>query len=232
VKSINNVTKIIILGIVVMIAPAAMADIITQTKNFSGTPNYDAALEYDKFDTSLGTLTAIEIVLNLVITGGSLSADNDGAQEAVITVVLGATAGISSTDVALINNLFQPVINDASCSQSDTFYLDPDDGDGAGYQPGGGDWDTLIGGMIMDSQSGFIAAAVFGDYEGIGSYFINVDITQLLDFGGDGGVEGAFSPLASAGSMEVRYTYTPIPEPATMTLLGLGSLMLLRRRKR
>jgi hypothetical protein len=68
VKSINNVTKITILGIVVMIAPAAMADVITQTKNFNDTPNYGAALEYDKFDTSLGTLSSIEIVLNFFLT--------------------------------------------------------------------------------------------------------------------------------------------------------------------
>lgn len=37
--------------------------------------------------------------------------------------------------------------------------------------------------------------------------------------------------LESQAGVEVTYTYTPIPEPATMSLLALGGLALIRRRR-
>ena len=46
----------------------------------------------------------------------------------------------------------------------------------------------------------------------------------------DSGIEYAVTPLSAAGDVTVIYNY--IPEPATMSLLGIGALALIRRRRK
>ena len=61
----------VILGL--MVAPA-FALTISQTESFSGVPLLTDSLEFDKFDSSLGTLNSIQIIVSLTSSGGNRSA--------------------------------------------------------------------------------------------------------------------------------------------------------------
>ena len=76
---------------------------------------------------------------------------------------------------------------------------------------------------------GIIASTLFSQYIGPGTYDIMVDVLQWSDFGGVSGIEWAVTPVTCDGEVTVVYNY--IPEPATLSLLGFGSLALVRRRR-
>ena len=69
--------------IVVTAAPAFTAK-VPQTHTFSGTPDTNGVLAFDKFDTHGGTwiLNSIQVTLNLNTSGGRLKLDNDSEQSA------------------------------------------------------------------------------------------------------------------------------------------------------
>lgn len=85
------------------------------------------------------------------------------------------------------------------------------------------------------------ATFVNGSAGAVGSKFQTVAYpdSTTIEFSGDDSVldghllQFQFDILVpTAGTFELTLTQNPIPEPATIALLGLGSLALLRRRKR
>ena len=116
---------------------------------------------------------------------------------------------------------------------TDAFDLDGNVGDGAGdYDPSPPDGMEYDGGTENDSDDGFIGAAFFGAYKGTGTFVIDAAVDQWSDFGGVSGIEYAVSPSTADGTVTVIYSWHEIPEPATMSLLALGGLAMLRRKRR
>lgn len=143
----------------------------------------------------------------------------------------GATGNISSTDVSLLNVLSQPVTAEVKAIHSDPFNLLANVGDVINdYDPTAPDGMQYDGGTENDGDSGFIDTALHGQYTGTGTYDIDVDLTQWLDYGSIGGIEVAFTPVNATGTVTVIYNY--VPEPATVCLLALGGLAVIRRKRR
>jgi hypothetical protein len=204
--------------------------LITQTRSYGpNTPNYTQAMTFDQYTGFLADVCSIKVTLELEISGGFLGVDNDGIDPATVTVQLGATTSISSNDVVLLNNAFQPVTGTASAFTGNTFNLAGDNGDGPNNvdlsPPDGA---THLGGNDSDMRMGFINPLFWGGFVGFGTYDIIATAQQILDFGSVGGVEGAFSPVTSSGTVTVEML---VPEPTTMALLALGAAAALRRRR-
>ena len=204
-----------------------------QTETFSGTPNLTRTFTFDQFDDMGGSLTllSIQVLVDLDVSGGSLTLDNDGEGAASGAFEFGAKGDISSSDVPLLDGSFQPVTAEVQALTTGAFALDPNIGDGAGdFDSSGPDGMLINGGLVNDSDSGFIASALFAQYTGLGTFDVDIDVTQWTDFGGVSGIEYAVTPMSASGDVTVIYNY--IPEPATMSLLGLGALALIRRKRK
>jgi hypothetical protein len=214
-------------------ATLASAGTITQTETYSGTPNFTQTLTFDEFDDLGGTLTltSIQVLVDLDVLGGVLVLDNDGVDPASGTYEFGGKADISSTDVSLLDAAFQPVTAEVEALTSGAFNLTGNVGDGANdFDPSAPDGVQVNGTTQSDSDSGFIAAALFSQYIGTSTFDVDLDATQWSDFGGVSGIEWAVTPVTADGEVTVIYNY--VPEPATMGLLSLSGMALLRRRRK
>lgn len=212
----------------------ASATVLSETINFGpGTPNFNSTLTFQKYHGGYGNLVSVKVILNLDIDGGTLIVDNDGVGPAHVDTELGATAAISSLDVTLLDNLFQPVTGVASASTVGSYDLAGNIGDGANdYDPSGPDGAQLIGQADSDMKMGFINSLFHPGFVGAGTFDIKAQVNQILDFGGVGGVEGGFTAVNAGGSVTVQYTLDKTPEPASAAMLGLAGLLVLARVRR
>jgi hypothetical protein len=185
-----------------------------QQKDFNEITGFSANLAFDKFNTS-GTLTSVEIIVNLQITGGILTITNDSSDPAIGTFEFGTNAVLGSTDIALLGG---PGITQA------LNYLS--------VHIEGNDNDVYNGGIVSPGpKSGLIDSSCWSQYEGSGSCNINIKTYLWTNYNITGKIEySATPPPAASGYIEVIYTYDPIPEPATITLLCTGALAFLRRK--
>jgi hypothetical protein len=235
-RRIKMKKTLIILVMAFCLCGTAWATIITQTKNFSGTPNMLGSSTFNQFDNTGGfILNSVHVKLYLQATGGQLILDNDSNLPASGTFEFGAKGTISSTDVTLLNSSAQPIPGEVAALNSQGFNLEGNVGDGSGdYDPCAPDGLLYTGVTQDDAKSDFVWSAVWGlgakGFQGTGTYDIDYAINQWLTYGSIGGIEYAVNPVNANGYVEVSYDYT-IPEPATISLLGLGVLSLLRRKR-
>jgi hypothetical protein len=212
-------------------ASAGVCDtLIIQERHFGpSTPNYTQFLTFNQFNIDPNLVCDISVNLDLYIGGGFLGVDNDGEDPATVTVQLGATAAIDSTDVILLNNAFQHVTGTAAAWTGSVFNLAGDDGDGPNnVDLSAPDGAIHTGTFAEDLLKGKINSQFWGGYLGNGTFTIRTIANQILDFGSVGGVEGAFSPVTAWGTVRVKIL---IPEPSTIAFLALGGLAALRRRR-
>lgn len=228
----RHLKSLIAVGALAALAPASSAQVLMQMLSFGpSTPNFDQTLTFDKFAVDPAHILSIKVSLELNIEDGILQVDNDGVDGATVDVELGASAALSSMDVRLLNAGFGAVAEEVALSTTATFNLAPNDGDNDQQfdADGGPDFAELNGGMQSGMSMGFVNPDFFIDYAGMGTFDILVDVNQVLDFGSAGGVSGAFTPVQADGKVKIEVTL--IPAPASVAMLGLGGLVMARRRR-
>lgn len=222
--------------IISLSSTVASALTITQTQGFIGRPNLNKPVEFAKFDPSYGTLQGVGLRFDLHIEGGSLIVDNDGQQPAQVQVKLGAVGSLASADVHLVDSLLNPIASGASeviVSTGTTLNLLADNGDGSTLDSAPPDAGSHAGGVASAFASGSVSSNFFGDYIGTDMFTIHAKISQLLDFGGVGGISGQFEPVLSEANITLTYDYVQgVPEPSTWLGAVLSGLVLWRVRRR
>jgi len=169
------------------------------------TTDWGSSLDFPKFDSSLGTLTQVELDLN-------------GHLETTITVTnsaASASSGTAQTEVQFTvqdggSNLIVPEL-DLLSSPAYSYSL----------APGGSSTSGLItkNGSSSDMYS---LPAVLAEFNGPGTITLSAStFTQTL-LANTGGNTAADQVTSASLTGSVIYTYTPVPEPGTLVLLGIA----------
>lgn len=232
----NNKTLLASIAIASGLTAAASADQVSTSELFSGFAgsSYNFTT-LDKFDTSLGTLTGVNIQLSVNSTGALAQADNEDAAPTgsidISYLIGGNLTGVQSVIDAALSNAWSNIdINDSASAT-----LGIDDGDGIGLQVGGPDYFDFAPAAGADIVNANLHAITFADYEGTAGQKLDLTYgsTSLVTTTAVGAVSTASSPANVSGSVLVTYTYTAaVPEPSSTALLGLGGLALILRRRK
>lgn len=219
-------------------ASCAGAEIITQTESFPvNTPGSSYNLTFNKFDTQGGKrkLDSVEIIFNLYMYGGSVAVDNDSEQTQSITANISLSGGLSSSSVALVNGALGTPWATVNSSISQTLNLKATTGDDIAHfnATGSDDYAEFAGPTsadpVLKTVQDTVGSDAYAGYQGTGTYVISALTTQTSSASGN--AQMALTMMQTYGDVTVVYNYTPVPEPATASLAGLGMLLLLRRRR-
>ena len=192
------------------VGAASAATIVQQQITPSDQAPWGTNLTFNKFDTSLGTLTGVQIDFKgfgsgaAQVThgtgGGSLSMDE-----------LGSTTQITAPGLIAITK------NDFVGTQVFLW---------AAGSPSPTNFDT---GIFSQSTLNVIDAAFWGAYSGVGTFDIAVLVNELISWDpakatGDFG-SATFKTYGGA-DVKLTYSYRSVPEPGSLALLALGGLAL------
>ena len=233
----KSLTKKLILGLVLAAMPAiAQAGQITETHSYGsaapGTPfSFSESLTFKGFDSSLGTLDSVEIILN---------------STAVLSPFATFSGPLAPTTPSIsVSNVSGSGVFDAKTS----FGLGTQTTLSTG-QFSGTISPTNFGGLFYYGQTTFASSSVSGSTSntitsGLASYIgsgvtFNVDLTAKTSGAGSTS-SGPLTQISYGaggsgyGTVEIVYHYTApaaVPEPSTFALLGLGGLGFAVRRFR
>lgn len=214
-KAISHLLTLSVIGTTALLMPfnsqatqAASVSYSASTGDFA-TTNWTKALNIQKFDTKLGTLTGVVFSLTGDIQG-TVKAENESNRAATITTELKSSLKLSSADVfglPLIETipLYQAVQSVGRYDGKRDF------GGTSGFSSG------LLSATKTDTKTydntnpfySFISQAVSGP----GNITFTLDALGLSNATGSGNITSNFTNLAKAG-LTVTYNYDAAPPPS------------------
>lgn len=188
--------------------------------------DFNTIIPIAKFDPALGQLLMVTVRLNATLDA-SLIAENRSGAPATIT-------GSVTNNIALTPPI-GPVLNgSASTTPVGAQLVGPYDGipftNELPNGPFGADtfrW-TIVNGNV-DQANNYNLPADLAFFTGAGTLDYNVVGDSTFSLSSNTGNLAALATATAGGTITVTYDY--IPEPATMGLLGMGALALIRRRR-
>lgn len=204
---------------------AAASPLLTTPETLStglkNTNGIDNPLTFAKFDTTLGTLTSVHIQLTGYEETGYTATDLGGATNTFVftnnvTVNLNTLTGTTLTTVL-------PTVTDTQTVGALGVYSS------AGF-PARALTNTVIG-----PEAVFLDAATLALFVGPGTITLNTNATSANSVIGTGDITSTILTRYDA-TASIWYDYevatTPVPEPTSMALIGLGALGLAAARRR
>lgn len=200
-------------------AGSATADVITQTVDIGPlTTNWIKNLAVNQFDAALGDLTKVEVL----VTGHIESQYQiESFQSSASSHFFRLTGELK------VLNPDASLLAAASVLNERTDDLTAYDGL---FDSGGSS--GLTAGISKDMTPGAAEFVGGGVAAFIGGGVLNFPVSATMNsfFQGSSNVFRAVYTQASA-QIEVRYTYTPVPTPGAIGVLGVAGLMAARRRR-
>ncbi len=222
--------KLLIITLALLAAGSLHADTVGYTNSATMASGVDSTFTLNKFDASLGTLTGVYIAYWTQFEDLRVQVDNDSIAPQTGNVgfncTLSSFSSTADTDGKINALAFQVV-------QNQNYTLGTNINDNVGTfdaQSGEDDYRDWNPGTLSGAENGIIGADAFSDYIGSGTYSTSITATMLtgINFAGDNVYSELNSPT-STWNGEVIYTYTPVPEPATASMMlfvgGLGFLI-------
>ncbi len=223
-----------IVALMAMTSLPTCAATLAQTQTFSFNPDDSAVLTFSEFNTSLGTLTSVQVEVSFTKSGGSFGADNESASPATVTLTQSVQGSLDfgTLDNSMVNSGYFGLPTSAlKATSSTTVSLAASVGDPTNeFNSTGADAYYYYPGNVTVTSSGYIAD--LSQFQGTGTYDLTFDATQSQKLTGVGGASLAYTPSTVSGYARVTYTYTAsVPEPHIPLQLGLfGTCLLFRRR--
>lgn len=212
---------------------------ITQTQSYFFVPTGSVPLAFNKFDTTLGTLTGVTVSANLLKSRGQLEVDNDSASSGTISLTHQVIGNLTSSVSLVKTGGGSSVGQSGSLTALNTFSANVGVSSGDNVLTFNAtllaDYVNFQPGSSTVSDSGNIDLAFINQYgfAGFQTFNITMGATQAVSATGLSALQQAFTNSIIEGDVRVVYNYTPavVPEPASALLGGMGCLALLRRRR-
>jgi len=174
-----------------------------------------SSLSFPQFDSTLGTLNSVTIDLSgslstvLTVTNNSPNGSSSGAAMTMLQMTVQDSG----------SNLNAPTIDMSSPLYS--------------YSLGAGG-SVTSGTLTMNgiSSDTYTLAAVIAEFTGPGTILLDASTFTQTGLFNTGGNTFASQLTSAALTGTVTYDYRVVPEPATMSLMSIGGLALLRKRRK
>ena len=218
----------IILMLSLILSAVSSAAMISYNTSYTGVGAVSPSSvigQLQKFDSSLGTLTYVSLTLNSTTYAGTLTWDNESAVVTDVELKIGAEVTAST-----LGGLLVTIATPLQAGSQSAVGADDD----ASPDFVGSDSFTLSGNTGNDIQTnGSSSASVLTAFTASGTEYFDVYLGSILKktvstTGGYGAEQ--YTAGVTDGTVTVCYTYT-VPEPATIAMLGIGCLGLIKRRK-
>jgi hypothetical protein len=175
--------------------------------------DWTSSLSFPKFNSALGTLVEVDISLTgdmettVTVTNSSPSSSSGTAQTELQMSVQDAGLNFSTPEIDFLSPAY-------------TYSL-----------PGGGQVTSGLLTKTASNTADYTASAVLTEFNGPGTIVLPASTFTQTVLSNTGGNTDASQVTEGDLTGTVTYLYNPVPEPATLSLLALGGLAMLRRRK-